>query len=42
MTESLFYGEALAQIGEGEHAEEASDGCRWMASLYQEKTPDAN
>jgi hypothetical protein len=36
------WGDALIEIGEGDAAEETVDGYRWLASLYNDKTPDAN
>lgn len=36
------WGDAMIGVGEGEQAEETSDGYHWLASLYKDKTPDAN
>ena len=36
------WGESLIEIGRGPHAEETADGYHWLASLYDEKTPEAN
>lgn len=36
------WGDALMVIGEGENAEESADGYRWLASLYEKKTREAN
>lgn len=36
------WGDAMIEIGEGDHAEETADGYRWLASLYDRKTRKAN
>lgn len=36
------WGEALMEIGAGDHAEETRDGYRWLVSLYQRSTLKAN
>ncbi len=36
------YGQALIELGEGDRAEDLSDGYRWLASLYKTKTTIAN
>jgi hypothetical protein len=39
----LFYwGQALIEIGQGEHAEETGEGYRWIVSLYEKETLKAN
>lgn len=38
----LGYGEAMIKLGESDDADEMGDGYKWLASLYQEKTPEAN
>lgn len=37
-----IWGDLLMKIGAGERAEETADGYRWLASLYDERTPAAN
>lgn len=41
---SMFHawGDALIEIGEGEHAEDTEDAYHWLASLYDRRTPAAN
>lgn len=36
------WGDNLIELGQGEHAEEMADGYHWLASLYEDKTKDAN
>lgn len=36
------WGDAMTEIGEGEHAEETADGYHWLASLFNGKTLKAN
>lgn len=36
------WGDALLEIGGGEHAEETADGYHWLASLYDRETRAAN
>jgi hypothetical protein len=36
------YGDAILEIGGGEHANDTADGYRWLVSLYDGDTPDAN
>lgn len=38
----LKWGDALIEIGGGEHAEETADAYRWLVSLYKDHTPKAN
>lgn len=38
----LFWGDAMLKLGEGPAAEETADGYRWLASLYQGDTMEAN
>lgn len=39
---SYKWGGAMIEIGEGDDAEDTAGGYRWLASLYEDKTPDAN
>lgn len=39
---SLIYGDAILEIGERDDAEELADGYRWLASLYDDQTPEAS
>lgn len=36
------FGEAMVELGSGDDADAMGDGYKWLASLYQEKTPEAN
>ena len=36
------YGEAMLTVGEADDAELYADGYRWLASLYDDQTPDAS
>jgi hypothetical protein len=36
------WGDALIEIGEGESGEVTAEGYSWIASLYNDRTPDAN
>jgi len=36
------FGKAMVELGEGDDAEELTDGYSWLASIYLDKTPDAN
>jgi hypothetical protein len=38
----LAWGSEMIKVGEGEHAEETADAYHWLASLYQDRTPEAN
>jgi hypothetical protein len=35
-------GNALLRLGGADQAEETADGYHWLASLYQDDTPEAN
>lgn len=39
---SFKWGEALITLGEGDNAEDYADGYHWLASLFDDKTPEAN